>query len=302
MWEQPLYAQLPGVLAVFPFLCRIAAFALFAPFGVGIGLDIVAYAIARTLHLSITPRRVPRSPPSHPSQILSESADADSDSSSEMANATAVTLVGATGLTGSHTLSSLLSSSHPFNVTVLTRRSLPQAASANSLTTRLYASLFDAPTDKEPIVERGGVYVSCLGTTRAKAGGTAEQEKLILVSANGSSPHSRLFYSRIKGLLEEYVKSLSFSQTVILKPGLLLGDRQESRPAEAATRWLVGGLKKWGAPVDSLAVETEDIGACIAYLSAHPPTESLLTLGNHEIIAYAKQFHTSHGQVVMSPD
>nr|ODN95436.1 hypothetical protein L204_03975 [Cryptococcus depauperatus CBS 7855] len=80
MWEQPLYAQLPGVLAVFPFLCRIAAFALFAPFGVGIGLDIVAYAIARTLHLSITPRRVPRSPPSHPSQILSESADADSDS------------------------------------------------------------------------------------------------------------------------------------------------------------------------------------------------------------------------------
>nr|ODN95435.1 endoplasmic reticulum protein [Cryptococcus depauperatus CBS 7855] len=239
-----------------------------------------------------------------------------------MANATAVTLVGATGLTGSHTLSSLLSSSHPFNVTVLTRRSLPQAASANSLTTRLYTSLFDAPTDKEPIVERGGVYVSCLGTTRAKAGGTAEQEKvdldlnkdlakrakedgakmLILVSANGSSPHSRLFYSRIKGLLEEYVKSLSFSQTVILKPGLLLGDRQESRPAEAATRWLVGGLKKWGAPVDSLAVETEDIGACIAYLSAHPPTESLLTLGNHEIIAYAKQFHTSQGQVVMSSD
>ncbi|WVO23297.1 uncharacterized protein IAS62_004647 [Cryptococcus decagattii] len=85
MWEQVLYPELPGILAYFPFACRLAAFTLFTPFGVCIILDIVAYAIARTLHLTITPRRVPRSPPTLTSQILTEAVpvtEADSDSSS----------------------------------------------------------------------------------------------------------------------------------------------------------------------------------------------------------------------------
>lgn len=85
MWEQVLYPELPGILAYFPFACRLAAFTLFTPFGVCIILDIVAYAIARTLHLTITPRRVPRSPPTLTSQILTEAGpvtEADSDSSS----------------------------------------------------------------------------------------------------------------------------------------------------------------------------------------------------------------------------
>ncbi|WWC65585.1 uncharacterized protein I303_108203 [Kwoniella dejecticola CBS 10117] len=63
--------QLPGLLSYFPFICRLLAFILFAPFGLCIILDIIAYAIARTLHLSITQRRVPRSPPVISKEILS---------------------------------------------------------------------------------------------------------------------------------------------------------------------------------------------------------------------------------------
>lgn len=47
----------------------------------------------------------------------------------------------------------------------------------------------------------------------------------------------------MKGELEEAVKGLGFKHTVILRPGLIVGDRSESRPAEAALRGLARGLR-----------------------------------------------------------
>lgn len=47
-------------------------------------------------------------------------------------------------------------------------------------------------------------------------------------------------YPKMKGELEESVKELGFDTTVILRPGLLLGDRSESRPAEWAIRKVAG--------------------------------------------------------------
>jgi uncharacterized protein YbjT (DUF2867 family) len=44
----------------------------------------------------------------------------------------------------------------------------------------------------------------------------------------------------MKGELEEAVKALGFDHTVILRPGLLVGDRQDSRPAEFVVRKIAG--------------------------------------------------------------
>lgn len=44
----------------------------------------------------------------------------------------------------------------------------------------------------------------------------------------------------MKGELENSVKELGFDTTVILRPGLILGDRNESRPAEWAVRKVAG--------------------------------------------------------------
>ncbi|WVF68888.1 hypothetical protein IAT40_003661 [Kwoniella sp. CBS 6097] len=229
---------------------------------------------------------------------------------------TPVTLVGATGLTGSRSLSSILSSSHPFNLTVLTRRSLPAESTpsptnkSTTLQTRFYTDLFDAPTDQQNIAEQGGVYVSCLGTTRAAAGGTAQQEKLdldlnrdlakrakqdgastmILVSTAGASSASRMFYSRIKGELEDAVKEMGFEHAVILRPAALLGPRNESRPAEYVMQSTFRGLRKLGLPLTSLCIDAEDVGACIAHLAAHPPSEKVATYWDDEIIAFAKKY------------
>ena len=57
-----------------------------------------------------------------------------------------------------------------------------------------------------------------------------------LVSAMGASPKSRLFYSRVKGELEDALAALAFEGLVIARPSMLAGDRaslgQPLRPGE----------------------------------------------------------------------
>ena len=48
----------------------------------------------------------------------------------------------------------------------------------------------------------------------------------------------------MKAELEEEVKKLDFEHTVILRPGLLVGSRPDSRPAEAVVRAIANGFGK----------------------------------------------------------
>jgi len=62
----------------------------------------------------------------------------------------------------------------------------------------------------------------------------------VLISTSGANAASRLAYGKMKGELEESVKALDFEHTVILRPGLIVGNRDESRPAEFAVRKIAG--------------------------------------------------------------
>lgn len=99
-----------------------------------------------------------------------------------MSSAIPVTLVGATGLTGAETYKALLKSkSSAFAVTTLARKALPTETPANAATTttpRQFSDLFEAP--KGQVATKGGVYVSCLGTTRGVAGGVENQRRIDL--------------------------------------------------------------------------------------------------------------------------
>jgi uncharacterized protein YbjT (DUF2867 family) len=57
-------------------------------------------------------------------------------------------------------------------------------------------------------------------------------DHFLLVSAVGASTGSRFFYNRIKGELEEAVAALPFRRVTIVRPSLLLGDRDEARIGE----------------------------------------------------------------------
>jgi len=86
------------------------------------------------------------------------------------------------------------------------------------------------------------VWFSCLGTTLKAAGSKDKQWKIdyeiplkfagiakengvrgiVLLSAYGASAKSRVFYSKMKGQLEEAITHLAFEQCIIFKPGMLL--------------------------------------------------------------------------------
>ena len=62
----------------------------------------------------------------------------------------------------------------------------------------------------------------------------------VLISSGGANAGSSMAYPKMKGELEESVKGLGFDATVILRPGLIVGSREESRPAEAVVRKIAG--------------------------------------------------------------
>ena len=55
----------------------------------------------------------------------------------------------------------------------------------------------------------------------AKAAKENNVEDFVLVSAYGASPNSKIFYSKMKGELEEEIKKLHFNKLTIFNPGML---------------------------------------------------------------------------------
>lgn len=66
----------------------------------------------------------------------------------------------------------------------------------------------------------------------AKAASENGTRNYFLVSSVGANAKSKLFYTKIKGELEEKVKLLSFNKIRIFRPSLLLGERDEKRFGE----------------------------------------------------------------------
>ncbi|WP_088459539.1 NAD-dependent epimerase/dehydratase family protein [Acinetobacter soli] len=92
---------------------------------------------------------------------------------------------------------------------------------------------------------------SCLGTTLKKAGSKQkfyavdyeinahvadllqnQQTHFLFISALGANVSSMFFYNRVKGELEEYIKSLGLYRVSIFQPSLLIGMRDEQRLLE----------------------------------------------------------------------
>ena len=104
--------------------------------------------------------------------------------------------------------------------------------------------------------------------TAAKEAGV---EHFLTVTAVGANANSSVFYSRVKGEVERELSSMHFQRLDIVQPGLLLGNRTESRPVET--------LLKWMAPGTDLLMQ----GPWRRYrsIAAHTVAESLLVLTTH---------------------
>jgi len=97
-------------------------------------------------------------------------------------------------------------------------------------------------------------------------------------------------YPKMKGELEEGVKALGFEHTVILRPGLIVGDRNESRPAEWVVRKIAGGagmLGRWAVDFwaqDKDVIAKAAVSAGLQALEGGEKVPKVWELGQADIV------------------
>jgi len=190
-------------------------------------------------------------------------------------------LLGCTGLVGSQILSSLLAHpSKPLIRAIARRDALPQTSPNFSIIANPDTTAW--PAALKSISPPPQILLSALGSTRAAAGSFAAQRAIdydlnlsvaqaakengtqvyVLISSAGFGPNTPFPYGKMKVDLEEAVKKLEFPHTVILRPGLLVGTRQESRLVEAVLMGVAKGLRmvNKGLLTDWWAQDVDTIG------------------------------------------
>jgi uncharacterized protein YbjT (DUF2867 family) len=194
-------------------------------------------------------------------------------------------VAGASGLVGGHCLDALLASPAYDAVIACGRRPLQRADAR--LAVRVVS--FDRLESEPPLAVTDAF--CALGTTIAAAGSrdafarvdlgyvvafaryarASGALRFVLVSSVGANPRAANFYLRVKGQAEQAVASVGFGQLDILRPGLLLGDRSESRPGEAmaqrlapAVGLLLGGSLRRYRPVPASIVGAAMVGTALA--------------------------------------
>lgn len=97
----------------------------------------------------------------------------------------------------------------------------------------------------------------------AKAAHAANVKTFVFVSSGGTRGlgSSRVPYSKMKVGVEDAIKSLSFDQAIILRPGLILGNREVEHAFGPLLNTVVRSLSMIGQGVqDKFGQEAEVIG------------------------------------------
>jgi len=192
-------------------------------------------------------------------------------------------IIGATGATGKDLVDLLLQDTVFDTVSVFVRR--PLAICDPMIETHIVD--FDKIDSWKSDIQ-GDVLFSCLGTTLKAAGSQDAQWKvdydyqynfaraahengvntLVLMSSMGADPNSSIFYMKMKGQLEEAVKSLGFQNMIIVRPPSLIRKNTD--------RW----SEKLGLPVLRLANKI-GIMRSMAPMSTESVAKAMFICGLH---------------------
>lgn len=157
-------------------------------------------------------------------------------------------LVGASGLVGGQVLRRALTDERVSQVIAPSRRALE----AHPKLEVPVVDFDNLPADAH--WWQADALICALGTTMKKAGSQEAFRRVdhdfaltvarlarqhgtsicVLNSATGASKHSRFFYNRVKGELEQDLSACSFTSLTFVRPGLISGQRQEFRLGERA--------------------------------------------------------------------
>ena len=195
-------------------------------------------------------------------------------------------IAGASGLVGGHCLEMLLKSERYSQVISIGRRELPvinpkleqKVVDFDKLHT-FYADLdvddvfcclgttIKTAGSKEAFYKVDHTYVVELARVTANKGAS----QFVVISSMGADASSMFFYNKVKGEMERDIQQVGFESVHILRPSLLLGNRDEERIGEnlaskilkPLSSLMVGPLKVYRP------IEAETVASAMVYAAAH---------------------------------
>lgn len=185
-------------------------------------------------------------------------------------------ILGASGLIGSELLQLLIESEHYKEIVVFVRK--PLAVQSD----KLVQSITDFKNlEKLKTLISADIVFSCLGSTKAKTPDKKDYiyidktipetittyasenkvQQFHIVSALGANANSSIFYNKIKGETEDFIKHLPIPGIYIYQPSLIKGNRKEKRFGEDLAvilskfidPLLIGRLKKYRS-IESITI------------------------------------------------
>lgn len=173
-----------------------------------------------------------------------------------------VTILGASGLVGSHLLQILLKDPATEKIRALVRKTLP----IHDPKLEQFIIDFQDAKAYEPYIGGSEVVFVAVGTTNAKVDGDKDAYRkvdfdipvnaakaaakygvfsYIMVSAVMADPNNNNnFYIKLKGVAEETVCEQQIPQTYIMRPSLMIGERSERRIGESIAQ-TIAPLVSW---------------------------------------------------------
>jgi len=177
---------------------------------------------------------------------------------SKLSDARRALLAGATGLIGRALLARLLESPRYARVHVLVRRTVPELPAHSKLHVQTvdFGQLSALPAVDDVFIALGST-IKAAGSeaafrrvdfdavvNTARAGRAAGAKRLLVVSALGANPASRVFYNRVKGEMQQAVAALGYESVIFAQPSLLVGDRAAlGQPTRAGEEWTMRLLR-----------------------------------------------------------
>lgn len=199
------------------------------------------------------------------------------------------TVFGATGLVGKKVVEQLIEDEAYQTVFVPNRRGITyenEKIEARTID-------FDQLESNTELFEVDHIFI-CLGTTIKKAGSQEAFQKVdlelpkriatlaaqnsvkavVLISSIGADAETSNFYLKIKGKAEEALKKAMNERAYIVRPSMLLGDREEFRLGEEIGKFLVKGLY-FLIPKKYRGIYDYEVAAAMIYIAQKQPDQQI---------------------------
>ncbi|XP_072315961.1 oxidoreductase HTATIP2 isoform X1 [Eucyclogobius newberryi] len=212
-------------------------------------------------------------------------------------------VLGASGETGQVLVKELMQRNIFSRITLIGRRQLSFDDEAGSKLVQEVVD-FEKLGDHAAAFQGHDVGFCCLGTTRGKVGpeqfARVDHDYVLnaaelalaggcshfhLVSSRGADKNSSFLYLKVKGQVEADVQSLGFHRFSIYRPGVLLVDRQESRPMEFVVRQF---FRAFAPVLPSMSIPVQAVATAMVSNTLLKPEQETEILENKAIAALGK--------------